>query len=103
MMLLIPKVTSSTLGASFFNWDGGNPYRIAAFLNFLSSATFNPADQDQTERAFEAASAMPSWPERGSIVRADGVILIKLSKPSSQQLKLLCANSSSEFCAKQRH
>ena len=27
--LLIPDVPSSTLGASFFEWDGGNSYRVA--------------------------------------------------------------------------
>jgi Glucosyl transferase GtrII len=98
--LLIPYVTSSTLGASFFQWDSGNPDRIAAFLNFLSSARFSPANPEQRERAFEAASVLPSWPDRGSIARVDGAVLIKLSEPSPLQLKTFCAHRSSEFCAK---
>jgi hypothetical protein len=97
---LIRYVPSSTIGASFFQWDGGNPDRIAAFLNFLSSAKFSPASREQTERAFEAAEAMPSWPDHGSIARGDGVVIIKLSKPNALQLRLLCAGRNSEFCAK---
>ena len=100
---LVRYVPSSTIGASFFQWDGGNPQRIAAFLNFLSSAKFNPASRDQAERALEAAEAMPSWPDRGSIARGDGVIIIKLSKPHSLQLQMLCAGRNSEFCSKHKH
>ena len=97
---LIPRVPSSTIGASFFRWDGGSRGRIAAFLNFLSSAKFNPASPDQMERAFQDANAMPSWPERGSIGLINGVVLIKLSEPTEQQLRMLCAHRRSEFCAK---
>ena len=97
---LIPKVPSSTHGASFFRWDGGNRSRVAAFLNFLSNATFNPATDDQMEEAFEVASTMPSWPERGSIARVDGIVLIKLSEPTARQLQLLCEHRQSDFCAR---
>ena len=99
---LIPKVPSSTLGASFFRWDGGNRSRVAAFLNFLSNATFNPATDDQMEKAFEVAGTMPSWPERGSIARVDGIVLIKLSEPTARQLQLLCEHRQSDFCTKHR-
>ncbi|MGH6824140.1 glucosyltransferase domain-containing protein [Methyloceanibacter sp.] len=99
---LIPEVPSSTLGASFFRWDGGSRGRVAAFLNFLSNATFNPATDKQMEKAFDDTSAMPSWPERGSIARFDGVVLIKLSEPTPRQIQILCGNRESEFCAKHR-
>ena len=100
---LIPKVPSSTLGTSFFRWDGGNDGRIAAFLNFLSSAKFTIANPDQTEEAFETATTMPSWPDRGSIVRMDGVVLIKLSDATDQQVGRFCKRRTSEFCEKHRH
>ena len=100
---LIPKVPSSTIGASFFRWDGGSRGRVAAFLNFLSNATFNPASDEQMEKAFAEAGGMPSWPERGSIARdADGVVLIKLSEPTRRQIQILCGDRQSEFCAKHR-
>jgi hypothetical protein len=99
---LIPMVRSSTLGTSFFRWDLGNCFRIAAFLNFLSTATYRCADLDQMERAFEAASKMPYWPAQGSIASADGVIAIKFSEPSAFQLSILCARRSSDFCTKHR-
>ena len=63
---LVPLVNSSTIGQSFFSWDGGNSTRIAMFLNFLSEATFRPASSEQMETALRAASAMPFWPLTGS-------------------------------------
>jgi hypothetical protein len=96
-------VPSSTIGASFFRWDGGSRGRVAAFLNFLSNLTFNPASDEQMENAFEETKEMPSWPERGSIARdADGVVLIKLSEPTRRQIQILCGNRRSEFCTKHR-
>jgi Glucosyl transferase GtrII len=97
---LIQDVPSSTIGASFFEWDGGSTLRIAAFLNFFSSATFLPANQDQVEKAFEAAESMPSWPAPGSIARVDGVVILKLSEPRPLQLRLLCQGRTSDYCAK---
>jgi hypothetical protein len=97
---LIPNVPSSTLGTSFFWWDEGNDSRIAAFLNFLSSAKFTVADPDQVERAYQTSATMPSWPDRGSIARVDGVVLIKLSPPTKEQVKRLCGGRTSQFCAK---
>jgi hypothetical protein len=99
---LIPSVPSSTLGASFFRWDGGNDGRIAAFLNFLSTAKITTATADQVERAFQTAGTMPSWPDRGSIARVDGAILIKLSEPTKEQVMRFCQYRTSEFCQKYR-
>jgi hypothetical protein len=99
---LIPNVPSSTLGASFFRWDGGNDGRIAAFLNFLSTAKITIATADQVERAFQTAGPMPSWPDRGSIARVDGAILIKLSEPTKEQVKRFCQYRATEFCARYR-
>lgn len=100
---LIPKVPSSTLGASFFRWDGGNRGRVAALFDFLSSTNFHSATDDQMEKSFEAAASMPSWPEQGSIARlADGTVVIKLSEATKQQLRMLCNRRETEFCAKHR-
>lgn len=100
---LIPKVPSSTLGASFFRWDGGSRGRVAAFLDILSNKDFRSATDEQMEKAFDAATSMPSWPEQGSIARlADGVVLIKLSEPTKRQLHILCNHRESEFCARHR-
>ena len=100
---LIPKVPSSTLGASFFRWDGGNRGRVASFLDFLSNSEFKSASDAQMEKAFEAAATFPSWPDKKSIARlADEVVLIKLSEPTKRQLQLLCNHRQSEFCAKNR-
>jgi hypothetical protein len=100
---LIPKVPSSTLGASFFRWDGGNRGRVAAFFDFLSNTNFHSATDEQMEKSFEAATSMPSWPEQGSIARlADGAVVIKLSEATKRQLHMLCNDRETEFCAKHR-
>jgi hypothetical protein len=96
---LIPKVPDSTLGASFFEWDGGNPARIAALLSFLSDRKFSPASPDQTLNAFEMARDMPSWPVPSSVAKHDGVIVIKLSAPNPQQLAPYCQNRATGICA----
>ena len=98
---LIPRVPSSTLGASFFRWDGGNRGRVAAFFDFLSNTNFQSATDEQMEKAHEAAASMPSWPEQGSIAGlADGTVVIKLSEPTKRQLRMLCNHRESQFCSK---
>ncbi len=93
-------VMSSTLGELFFSWDEGNPTRIALFLNFLSNATFLVPTAEQSEMATEAAQAMPAWPAADSLRRIGNVIVVKFSDPGAQQIKLLCANRTSDFCDK---
>jgi hypothetical protein len=100
---LNPFVNSSTIGESFFSWDGGNSTRVAMFFNFLSDATFRPASPEQMESALVAASAMPSWPLAGSIGRIGEVVGIKLSEPSPPQISLACSHRKSEFCAQHGH
>jgi hypothetical protein len=96
---LIPKVPDSTLGASFFEWDGGNAARIAAFLSVLSDAKFSLAHPEQAFSAFEAARSMPSWPAPGSVQERDGVVVIKLSAPNRTQLAPYCQGRDTGICA----
>ena len=96
---LVPFVNSSTLGQSFFSWDGGNSTRIAMFLNFLSDATFRAPSSEQMEAALRAAGVMPIWPLAGSVRRIGDVVAIKLSEPSPPQISVACTNRHSAFCA----
>ena len=79
-------VPSSTLGASFFEWDGGNVYRVVSFLNFVSDAHFSAATADQSRTAIETASGLPSWPAAGAVAPMGDVVVIKLSEPTAMQL-----------------
>jgi Glucosyl transferase GtrII len=99
---LIPAVPTSTLGRSFFEWDGGSPERVAAFLNFLSDAKFSPATAEQTLAALEASGPMPPWPATNSIARMGDVVVIKLSRPTAEQLQQFCRSADTGLCAGHR-
>jgi hypothetical protein len=96
---LVPFVTYSTVGASFFEWDGGNAARIAGLFNLLSEAKFAMPHPVHYRKAFEAAAAMPSWPAEGSIAPIGDVTIVKLSEPTRPQLERLCYGETTGICA----
>lgn len=71
-------IRSEVLGKSFFEWEGGNTYRIAAFLNNLGYRYPLPSP-DQIKEAQTLSSDMPPWPDPGSVEIIDNIIVIKLS------------------------
>ena len=97
---IAPVVTYSTVGASFFEWDGGNAARVNGLLNMLSDAKFHVPPPDLYLQAFEAAAAMPAWPVEGSVVPMGNVMIVKLSEPSPPQLERLCQGKKTGICAK---
>jgi hypothetical protein len=92
-------VTYSTVGASFFEWDGGNAARIAGLLNLLSETKFAMPHPVLYRQAFEAAVTMPSWPADGSIAPMGNVMIVKLSEPTRPQLERLCSGETTGICA----
>ena len=75
-----PRVYSSTAGYSFFEWDGGNPYRILSFLRLLGHSDLSPIDDKVRIRLLPAFASMPTWPEDGSVKLSNGTVLVKLGK-----------------------
>ena len=100
--LLIPDIATSTLGASFFEWDGGNVNRIAAFLNIVSDAEFRAATPKQSLRAIEKSATMPTWPAKGSVADRGDAVVIKFSDATEGQLQLLCRRQITGLCASHR-
>lgn len=83
------RFREETIGGSIFEWEGGNPYRVALLLRYLGaeavSGTTHPADY---RRAVEAAASMSVWPAQGSmIVFEDGLVVVKFGDPSSTHLR----------------
>lgn len=74
----LPRVRSSTYGASFFEWDLGNYRRITMFLKMMSY-DFEVVGGDERVKYAEAMREMPSWPSKGSIVIVGDMAVIKLS------------------------
>ena len=60
---LIPR--SETLGASFFEWDQGNVYRIQAFLETLGFHQLAGLPPARRGEFVEIGTSMPSFPHRG--------------------------------------
>ncbi|CAN7157841.1 glucosyltransferase domain-containing protein [Mesorhizobium sp. LjNodule214] len=78
-----PKPPSSTVGYSFFEWDGGNPQRIASYMKLLGYSNLNRPTLDQVDQTVARLSTMPVWPARGSLQIRNDIVLIRLGETPS--------------------
>lgn len=67
-------------GSSFFNWDGGNSERISAFMNKTEIANIIPATYQDIKPGLQSIYAAPVWPNKGSIMRINDVVVVKLNQ-----------------------
>jgi hypothetical protein len=67
-------------GDSYFDWrhEGGNPYRIAAYLRILGVDTLEPHSLNEVVPLRPVIEAMPVWPAAGSVAIVNGMLVIKL-------------------------
>ncbi|MGH8109061.1 MAG: glucosyltransferase domain-containing protein [Arenimonas sp.] len=77
--------TIEIFGTSFFQQDGGNPYRIAMFMRLAGNTNVEPRTVHSIKPFMSQIDAMPSWPSTGSVVRVNDMVVVKLSALSSQQ------------------
>jgi len=73
-----PRPTPATQGYSFFEWDGGNGYRIVAYMRLLGYTPLQMATREQRRRDDTVFAQMSAWPDAGAVRVVDGVTLIKL-------------------------
>ncbi|RUX09378.1 hypothetical protein EOA30_03845 [Mesorhizobium sp. M8A.F.Ca.ET.059.01.1.1] len=73
-----PRPPNSTVGHSFFEWDGGNPRRIASYMSLLGYSNLKSPTRDQLDQTISQLLTMPVWPAPGSIAIKDDIALIKL-------------------------
>jgi Glucosyl transferase GtrII len=73
-----PRPYSSTIGFSFFEWDGGNEERILDFMRLIGYDHLRAASMDQRRQDLTAFEQMPIWPARDSVRVVGDVTLIKL-------------------------
>jgi len=92
--LLIPK--TGTIGASFFEWDQGNIYRVVAFLRTLGYEDLVPLPVERRIKLIDLANSMPVWPEKGSVKIIEDIVLVKFGPYSYRQKLLLCQPVSSQ-------
>ena len=67
-------------GDSFFDasHEGGNPWRVAAYLRTLGVDTLAPHPLAELDPYRPAIEAMPVWPAAGSVAMVNGILVIKL-------------------------
>lgn len=85
-----PRPPSSTIGASFFEWDGGNPYRIVHYMRLLGYTNISDPTEKQMRSSARRLAEMPIWPAAGSVQLIDGAILLRLGRtPNSTMQRML--------------
>lgn len=94
--LLIKK--KDTIGASFFEWDGGNPYRILAFLELYGMPDLDVASIENRSMLLSETKTMPSWPQDGSIAVINETIILKFGDYSVTQRHILCNVNDEILC-----
>lgn len=90
---------SEHLGASFFEWDGGNRWRVASFLNLNGLVAIGASDEDRAH-VYEQVKSMPSWPYQGWIAVKNDIVILKFGDYSAPQRNSLCAQKIAELCDK---
>ena len=92
---LVPR--RETIGASFFEWDEGNRFRVARFLTMLGF----PSDAVTEEERLALVAIgvqMPSWPKPGWVRRENDLLVVKLSDYTPTQRRALCAAGATQLC-----
>lgn len=73
-----PYALSTTINASFFAWDGGNPFRIISYMKLIGYDNLLPVERNRQLQLLPYYADMPVWPITGSVRVIDGITLVKL-------------------------
>lgn len=95
----IPKI--ETFGASFFEWGGGDPSRVAAFLQLMGYPLLQPLPLQDRAKLIPVSAEMTIWPSTGSVKVIDDVVVVKFGSYSALQRQDICmviAQSNPAFC-----
>ena len=76
-----PTLRTATTGASFFEWDGGNVWRMVFYMNLLGYDRLRVYPEEPPGAFDQAYAQMPIWPAPGSVRRFGKGYLVKLSGP----------------------
>ena len=61
-----PGVPTNFIGASFFEWDKGNPVRMVLFMNLTGFYWYQAISLEERARLQGNYADMPVWPRTGS-------------------------------------
>ena len=74
-----PFPKSETIGASIFEWDHGNPWRMMLYMKafgYKNITAVNPLAKKEDDIFFKN---MQTWPHGNSVIMHNNVVLVKLS------------------------
>lgn len=80
-----PALRIEIFGDSFFEHDGGNPGRVAAYLRLLGCRGLLPLPITEIKNELQDIKLRPSWPSKDAIFLTKSAVIVKLSEPSYQQ------------------
>ncbi len=75
---IYPRVPTSTINSSFFDWDAGNMSRIVSYMRLVGYSNIRMIDKSLIEKNVNYFRNMPKYPNIGSVQYIDGIYLIKL-------------------------
>lgn len=81
---IYPIPENGTMGASFFDWDGGNISRIILFMRLIGYPAVDTIPNKKRLELTPYFDEMPAWPAKGCVAKVNGIFLIKLSNSSDQ-------------------
>ena len=71
---------SSTINGSVFQWDNGNPDRVAYFLRLHGYGKFKTLPPKLRQKLKTEYEKMPVWPDRKSVKKKGSVTIIRMGK-----------------------
>lgn len=74
---------SDTVGSSIFEWDDGNIMRMCNFIKTEGYAVAAPGP-DEIQKALKYKSEMKAWPQGGSVMEQEGIIIVFFSEPTDK-------------------
>jgi len=84
-----PALRVQIFGESFFEHDGGSPWRIGSYLRLKGVRDFEMVPVTRLRDRLDRIDDLPSWPQAGSVAVVDDVVVVKLGPLSYQQKKAL--------------
>jgi len=85
---IYPTVPTSTMNASFFDWDAGNMSRMISFMKLIGYSNISMVTKEAIEKNSSYFDKMPVYPNKESVQYINGMYLIKLGdKPDVYRRK----------------
>lgn len=73
------EMNTSLVNGSFFQWDNGNPRRVADYMRTQNYHGLKALGQADLEKQLPVFATMPVWPQQGAVIYHNGIIMVKFN------------------------